>query len=126
MKHLSDREAKGSRTEGVQTSSTRKLSVNFWRALLRTGTPACDAAARSPPDGQAARGRRVLVPGREPLLSPDESADGGEGLRHADPGTDAARPVAERDDADDRCEGVHRVARPAGVGGEEQESRHAG
>ena len=33
---------------------------------------------------------------------------------------------AERDDAHDRREGVHRVARPAAVGGQEPEDRHAG
>src|SRR6059036_2696747 len=33
---------------------------------------------------------------------------------------------AQRDDADDRCEGVHRVAGPAIVGGQEPEDGHAG
>ena len=37
-----------------------------------------------------------------------------------------ARAGAERDDAHDRRQGVHRVARSAAVGGEEPEDRHAG
>ena len=38
----------------------------------------------------------------------------------------AARAGAERDDADDGCEGVHRLAGPAVLGREEPEDRHAG
>ena len=45
---------------------------------------------------------------------------------NADSGVEAARAGSERDDADDRCEGVHRVAGPAIVGCEEPEGGHAG
>jgi carboxymethylenebutenolidase len=40
--------------------------------------------------------------------------------------TDAARDGPERDDAYDRCEGVHRVARSAAVGGEEPQDGRPG
>ena len=46
--------------------------------------------------------------------------------RHADSRRDAARAGAQRNDAHDRRQGVHRVARSAAVGGEEPENRHAG
>jgi carboxymethylenebutenolidase len=41
-------------------------------------------------------------------------------------GAAAARAGSERDDGDDGCEGVHRVAGPASVGSQEPEDGHAG
>ena len=63
---------------------------------------------------------------RQSVLSRQEGADRGTGRRDADPDADAARAGAERDDAHDRREGVHRVARSAAVGREEPQDRHAG
>ena len=53
-----------------------------------------------------------------------ESPDGSRRCRRRHSGHHAAAQGAERDDAHDRCEGVHRVARQAAVGGEEPEGRH--
>ena len=84
------------------------------------------AAAGVPPDGQAARRVRLLGARGQSVLSRQEGADRAERARHADPGADAARAGAERDDAHDGCEGVRRLARPAAVGEQEPEGRHAG
>ena len=84
------------------------------------------AAAGVPPDGQAARRIGLFGARGESVLSRQESADRGSGRRNPDPAADAARAGAERDDAHDRCEGVHRMAGPAGVGCQEPEDGHAG
>ncbi len=49
-----------------------------------------------------------------------------QGRGNPDPAVDAARAESERDDAHDGCEGVHRMAGPAVVGGQESEDGHAG
>ena len=77
-------------------------------------------------DGQAARRdratrcwwstRSIASRRRRPLT----------GRGDPDPLAAAARAGAERDDAHDRREGVHRVAGSAAVGGQEPEDRHAG
>jgi carboxymethylenebutenolidase len=65
----------------------------------------------------AETGYSVLVV--NPFYRVKKAPDGGKGLGDADPAVDAARAGLERDHADDRREGVHRLARSATVGGEE-------
>ena len=48
------------------------------------------------------------------------------GAATPDPGADPAHAGAERKDAHDRRKGVHRLAGPAAVGGQEPEDRYAG
>ena len=72
----------------------------------------------------AENGYSVLVV--NPFYRDAEGADRREGRRHADPGAAAARAGAQRDDAHDRRQGVHRLARSAAVGGQEPQDRHAG
>ena len=83
-------------------------------------------AAGVPHDGQTPRRIRLLGAGRQPVLSRQEGADRRTGRRDADPVAAAARAGAERDDAHDRREGVHRVAGSAAVGRQEPQDRHAG
>ena len=80
-------------------------------------------AAGVPADGQTARRIGIFGAGGESVLPRQESSDCGSRRRNSDPGTDAARASAERDDADDGCESVHRVAGRAGVGRQESEGR---
>ena len=72
----------------------------------------------------AESGYSVLVV--NPFYRVEEGADRRQRRRHSDSEPDAAGAGPERDDADDRCEGVHRLARSAGVGRQEQEDRHTG
>ena len=81
---------------------------------------------RISPDGQAARRNRLLGARREPVLSHPEGPDGGQGCGDADSRAAAAGKDVERDHTHDRREGVHGVARSAGVGGEEPQDRNAG
>ena len=83
-------------------------------------------AAGVPADGQAAGRIGLCRAGGQSVLPRQEGADGGSGRRDADRSGEAARAGAERNDADDRREGVHRLAGPAVIGCEEQEGRHAG
>ena len=62
----------------------------------------------------------------EPVLSHPESPDRGEGCGDSDSRAAAAGQDVERDHAHDRREGVHRVARSAGVGREEPQDGNSG
>ena len=83
-------------------------------------------ASGVPPDGQAACRIRLRGAGGESVLSGQESADRRSGREDADCRRETARAGFERDDTDDRCEGVHRLARPATVGRAKPEDGHAG
>ena len=72
----------------------------------------------------AESGYSVLVV--NPFYRQQKAPTASKGCGDADSGADAAGQGAERADAHDRCEGVHRVAGFAGAGRQEPEDRYAG
>ncbi len=72
----------------------------------------------------AESGYSVLVV--NPFYRTKKAPSGGRRRCHADSPAAAARTGAQRDDAYDRRQGVHRMARPAAFCGEEPQGRHAG
>ena len=84
------------------------------------------AAARVARHGKASGRVRLRGARRQPVLPGEAAPSAGAKSPTQDQDRDSARPGAHCDDAHDRREGVHRLARSAACRWQEAEDRHAG